>query len=242
MELQVADLHWAGAVRPRSVPQLPADVVAPGPGRPIARKGQAVMPSGCNSGAPRQVADRDRHAAVHRRAIAQLAPGVAVPRFGRPIVLQGQAVSGATRHGDGARLEEPTETLECLGAAGVSAQGGSDSDLRIVPKPLHPVQVLVDCIVQPAVSGDEGLPGHLGQGQIGRIIGSTVEADGQREHLLPGDRLQGDSQALKGGEDLPRLLTADAPPSLGLDNGIGDFVVKQGGRGQLYSPDNVFTD
>jgi hypothetical protein len=53
---------------------------------------------------------------------------------------------------------------------------GSQGILLIVSNPLNPVQMLMDCIVHPAVSSDQGWAGDFGQSQISRIMGGTGEA------------------------------------------------------------------
>ena len=58
------------------------------------------------------------------------------------------------------------------------AQGKTRSNLLIVSNPLHPIQMLVDCIVHPQVTGDQRLTRRPSQGEVGRIIGGTVEAYG----------------------------------------------------------------
>jgi len=59
-----------------------------------------------------------------------------------------------------------------------SVKQPSGSNLLIVSNPLHPIQMLVDCIVHPEATGDQWLTRHPSQGEVGRIMGGSVEAYG----------------------------------------------------------------
>jgi len=95
-------LHRRAATGGRPITQLAVGVVPPGPGRPIALDGQAVVVPGRDGRHTRQVAGAARPFDLHRRralgggAVAQLAVAVVPPGPGRAVTLDRQAMILAT--------------------------------------------------------------------------------------------------------------------------------------------------